>query len=106
MRKKKDRALRLDPRNTEAVREKERQLKVKQKVHSLRHLMRQMRALLRKKWYGEMSWQEKRQYRKWRSGEMDQELQSLTLEHGYGYLPLDERILLPTRFPDTATLNK
>ena len=102
----KARALRLDPRNTEAVREKERQLKVKQKVHSLRHLMRQMRALHRKKWYGEMSWQEKRQYRKWRSGEMDQELQSLTLKHGYGKLPLDERILLPTRFPDTATLNK
>ena len=30
---------------------------------------------------------------------MEQELQSLTLEHGYGKLPLDESILVPTRFP-------
>ena len=98
----KARALRLDPGNTEAVREKERQLKVKQKVHSLRHLIRQMKALHVKKWYGEMSWKEKQQYTKWWSGEMDQELQSLTLKHGYGKLPLDKRILLPTRFPDNV----
>ena len=84
----------------QSLRERERQQKLKQKVHSLRHLMRQMRALHRKKWYGEMSWHEKRQYRKWRSGEMGEELQSLTLEHGYGYLPSDGNILLPTRFPD------
>ena len=56
--------------------------------------------------YSEMSWQQQQQYTKWCSGEMDQELESLTLEHGYGKLPLDKRILLPTRFPDTATLNK
>ena len=102
--KEKARARRLDPSNKEAVREKEHQIDVKQKVHSLRHQMRQMKALHAKKWYSEMSRQQQQQYTKWRSGEMEQELQSLTLEHGYGKLPLDKRILLPTRFPDTATL--
>ena len=58
------RALRLTPGNTEALRERERQLKVKQKVHSLRHLIRQMKALHVKKLYNEMSWQERQQYTK------------------------------------------
>ena len=106
MRKKKARALRLGPGNAEAVRENERQTEVKQKLRSLRHQKRQMKALHAKKWYSEMSWQQQQQYTKWWSGEMDQELQSLTLEHGYGQLPSDKGILLPTRFPATATLKK
>jgi hypothetical protein len=104
--KEKARALRLDPGNVEAVREKERQIEVKKKLHSLRHQKRQVIALHAKKCYSEMSWQQQQQYKKWRSGKMDQELQELTLEHGYGLLPLDKGILLPTRFPDTAALKK
>ena len=42
----------------------------------------------------------------WCSREMDQEVESLTREHGYGNLPADKGILLPTRFPDTVTLKK
>ena len=76
------------------------------KLHRLRHQIRQMKALHAKKWYSDMSWQQQQQYTKWLSGEMDQELESLTLEHGYGKLPLDKGILLPTRFPDTVILKK
>ena len=104
--KEKTRALRLDPDNAEAVRARERQLEIKKKVHCLRHQIRQMKALHGKTWYSEMSWLQQQQYTKWRSGEMEQELQSLTLEHGYGKLPLDKSILVPTRFPDTATMKK
>ena len=104
--KEKARALLLDEGNAEAVLEKERQLNVKVKVHSLRHQKRQMKALYFKTWYSEMSEEQQQQYTKWWSGEMDQELQSLTLEHGYGKLPLDESILFPTRFTDTVTLKK
>ena len=104
--KEKVRAQRLDTGNAEAVLEKERQEKLKMKLHRLRHQIRQMKALHAKKLYSDMSWQQQQQYTKWLSGEMDQELESLTLEHGYGKLPLDKGILLPTRFPDTVTLKK
>ena len=101
--KEKARAQTLDPGNAEAVREKEQQQKVKLKVHSLRHQIRQMKALHQKKWYNEMSSQQQQQHTKWRSGDMERELQSLTLEHGYGKLPLGKGILLPTRLSHTAT---
>ena len=100
----KARALKLDRSNATAVLEKERQLKVKKTVHSLRHQIRQMKALHAKKWYKEMSWQERQQYFKWSSGQMHRELELLTHEHGYGKLPSDKRILLPIRFLDTARL--
>ena len=76
------------------------------KLHRLRHQIRQMKALHAKKWYSDMSWQQQQQYTKLLSGEMDQEFESLTLEHGYGTLPLGNGILLPTIFPDTVTLQK
>ena len=104
--KEKVRAQRLDTGNAEAVLEKKRQGKLKMKLHRLRHQIRQMKALHAKKWYSDMSWQQQQQYTKWLSGEMDQELESLTLEHGYGKLPLGKGSLLPTRFPDTVTLKK
>ena len=104
--KEKVRAQKLDAGNAQAVIEKERQQKLKMKLHRLRHQIRQMKALHAKKWCSDMSWRQKQRYTKWCSGEMDQELESLTLEHGYGMLPFDKGILLPTRFPDTVTLNK
>ena len=102
----KNRAERLDPDNAEAVREKERQIALKLKVHSLRHMVRQMKRLHSKNiLYSQMSEQEEQQYKKWRSGKMEQELQVLTEEHGYGKLPLNQSMLLPTRCPDQATYN-
>ena len=102
----KNRAERLDPDNAEAVREKERQIALKLKVHSLRHMVRQMKRLHSKNiLYSQMSELEEQQYKKWRSGEMEQELQVLTEEHGYGKLPLNQSMLLPTRCPDQATYN-
>ena len=81
--KEKVRAQRLEPRNQTAMREQEDQLRLQEKVHSLRHQILQMKDLHAKKWYNEMSEQEKQQYTKWWSGQMDQELESLTLEfHG------------------------
>ena len=105
----KARALKLDPGNAEAVREKERQLEVKRKLHSLKHQERQVRALHAKKWYSEMNGEERKQYLKWQSGELEQEIQALTMEHGYGKLPLappgmDRITLLPSR--TNITMNK
>ena len=98
----KQRAQKLDKENAEAVCEKQRQQEMKKKVHSLRHRIRQMKNMHLKKLYAQMTWQQQKEYEKWWSGEMHQELEALTWEFGYGTLPLQNRILLPTRFPDTA----
>ena len=102
--KDKARASKLDSASAKAFRVKEHQLRVKHKVHSLKHLIRQMEALHVKKLYTQMSWQERQQYKKWWSGHLDQELESLTLEHGYGKLPLDKHVLLLTRYPHDSIM--
>ena len=104
--KEKFRTQRLDTGNEEAVLEKEGQQKLKMKLHRLRHQRRQMKALHAKTWYSDMSWRQQQLYTKWCSGEMDQELQRLTLAHGYGSLPLDNSLLLPARFPDKVAVHK
>ena len=95
----KARARKLDPGNAEAVKEKQRKRKLI--VYSLRHQMRRMKAIDAKKARGRMSKKQERQYERWCSGAMDREVEALTKEHGYGKLPSDESMLLPTRFPDT-----
>ena len=103
--KEKTRAAKLDPTDAKAVLQKEHEQRVKHKVHSLRYQIRQMKALVDKKWYEEMTSQEQQQYLKYSSGQMHRELEVLTREHGYGKLPSEKRIMLPTRFPDTASFN-
>ena len=92
--KEKKRAQKVDPANEEAVNEKNRQVELKMRVHSLRHQLRQVRILHNKNIaYHDMSRQQQQQYDYWSSGNMEKELQELTRQHGYGKLPLDGTIL-------------
>ena len=61
--KEKARAQKADAGDAESVLEKERQEKLKMKLHRLRHRIRQMRALHAKKWFGDVSWQHNQRYR-------------------------------------------
>ena len=63
--KEKVRAQKLNAGDAEAVLEKERQQKLKMKLHRLRHQIRQMKALHGKKSYDDTSWQQQQRYTKW-----------------------------------------
>ena len=89
--KEKARSRKVDLENEEAVQEKKRQVTLKIKVHKLRHKVRQMAALDRKMYYcgsglAAMKEEQRQMYFKWKSGEMERELDALTNEHGYGKL--------------------
>ena len=104
--KEKARAQKVDSDNEEEKSRKQRELKKKKDVCSLRHLIRQTKSLDATTRWEDMTWQQQQQWTRWHSGEMDQELESLTQQHGYGKLPGDKGILLPTRFTDTVALAK
>ena len=77
------RAREINPEDKEAVKEKRRQEQLKMQVHSLRHQLREMKCDNA----GSTHPQE------WEA--LREQLQELTLQHGYGKLPLDGSILNP-----------
>ena len=81
--KEKARAQKIDPQDEETVKEKQQQVNLKIKVHSLRHQLRQMKR-------GNASESAPQRYE-----QLQKQLQNLTLQHGYGKLPLDGSILQP-----------
>ena len=91
--KEKTRAQKVDPADAKAVKEKDRQVALKVRVHSLKHQLQQVKKLHQTTDYHQMTWQQQQQYDHWRSGHMERELQELTLQHGYGKLPLDGSLL-------------
>ena len=68
-------------------------MKLKIKVHSLRHQLRQMRSLGPGKDESKMNAKLREKYQKWMSGDLEKELHELTLQHGYGKLPAKAEIL-------------
>ena len=102
----KARAQRLDTGDAKAVTEKQHQQELKMKVHSLRHQIRQIKALSAKTTYSDMTWHQKQQHERWQSGEMHLELEMLTRQHGYGTLPFNKGTLGATRFTDTIKLKR
>ena len=81
--KEKARSRRINPDDEETKNQKERQLELKMQVHSLRHQLREMNRKNTAKTHP----------RKWEA--LRKQLQDLTLQHGYGKLPLDGSILHP-----------
>ena len=81
--KEKARSRRINRDDEETRNQKERQLEVKMQVHSLRHQLREMKREIAAKTHP----------RKWEA--LQQQLQDLTLQLGYGKLPLDGSILHP-----------
>ncbi len=80
--KEKARSRRVDPENAEMVQEKDRRMKLKLKVHSLRHQLRQMRSLGPGKDESKMNAKLRQKYQKWQSGDLENELHELSLQTG------------------------
>ena len=76
------RAQRVDETNAEAVNEKQRQVQLKMKAHSLRHQVRQAKALQRDE--SKITKDNRQLYDKWLTGKLSEELDECTLAHGYG----------------------
>ena len=90
----KARSRKVDPDNEKMVQEKALQVKLKVKVHSLRHGLRQVKA--RKAKADKEGWHAlQKEQRK-----LEEQLQELTLLHGYGKLPEDAQLLLPGNVSD------
>ena len=84
-RKEKARSQKLDKTNEEAMNEKRQNLKLKMRVHRLRHQVRQAKAFDRNpKAITDPKAIEL--YAKWESGQLIKELDECTIEHGYGKL--------------------
>ena len=81
--KEKSRSRKINSDDEEAVNEKRRQVQLKLQVHSLRHQLRMMKRQNAVK----------NNPREWAT--LQKQLQDLTLQHGYGKLPSDGRILQP-----------
>ena len=90
------RSAKVDPENIQAVEEKDRQLRLKAKVHSLRHQIRHMKSWHDKHCYDEIPPHAAEKYIRWKSGEMQADLDALPREHGYS------QSMQPPRFPDRA----
>jgi hypothetical protein len=80
----KARAQKLDETNAEAVNEKRRHLKLKMRVHHLRHRVRQAKALHRNQ--EAITDKNRKLYEEWLSGTLTEELDECTRAHGYGKL--------------------
>ena len=83
MKKAKAHSQRINPEDEEAVNQKKRQVELKMQVHSLRHQLREMKRENAAK-TDPPAWEA-----------LQKQLQDLTLQHGYGKLPLDGSILDP-----------
>ena len=81
--KEKARSQRINQEDEEAVNQKKRQVELKMQVHSLRHQLREMKRENAAK-TDPQAWEA-----------LQKQLQGLTLQHGYGKLPLDGSILDP-----------
>ncbi len=86
--------------NAADVQEKEEQMQVKIKVHALRHQLAQMRSFDKKKHTQARTGRQARKYQRWLSGDLQRELDALTLQHGYGTMPSTGTILKPPRLTD------
>ena len=75
------RIVKVDEKDENAVREKRKQIRVKSRVHKLRGLVRWHRNLNNT---DSLTVQERRWYQKWETGKLQEELDELTIEHGYG----------------------
>ena len=76
-----DRSQKNSPENEKAVNQKKGQVALKMHVHSLRHQLREMKRENAAKNHPQ----------RWQA--LQKQLQDLTLQHGYGKLPSDGRIL-------------
>ena len=75
--KEKARSRPIKPEDEEAVNQKKREVELKMQVHSLKHQLRQMKRENAHELYPQ------------KYEALEQQLQDLTLQHGYGKLPLD-----------------
>ena len=87
----KARSQRINPEDEEALNQKRRQVELKMQVHSLRHQLREMKRENAAK-TDPQAWEDPQ---KWEA--LQTQLQDLTLQHGYGKLPLDGSII-PERY--------
>ena len=83
-RKEKARSQKLDKTNEEAMNEKRQNLKLKMRVHRLRHQVRQAKALDRNP--KAITDKNQKLLEEWKSGKLIKELDECTREHGYGNL--------------------
>ena len=81
--KEKARSQRINPEDEEAVNQKKNQVELNMQVHSLRHQLREMKRENTAK-TNPQAWEA-----------LQKQLQDLTLQHGYGKLPLKRSILDP-----------
>ena len=80
----KRRAQKLDETNAEAMSEKDRHLRLKMRVHHLRHRVRRAKALHRNP--KAITDENRKLYDEWLSGKLIEELDECTRAHGYGKL--------------------
>jgi hypothetical protein len=85
--------------------EKLRQVELKIKVYKLRHIRRQMVALVKKKRENliqSIPESEKVNFERFMSGALDDELDALTIQHGYGKLRKQDKLLQAVRLSDVT----
>ena len=84
--------------------EKLRRVELKIKVYKLRHIRRQMVALVKKKNEGHIQSipvSQKDNFEQFSSGALDDELDALTIQHGYGKLRKEGILLQAVRLSNT-----
>jgi hypothetical protein len=84
--------------------EKLRQVELKIKVYKLRHIRRQMVALVKKQKENHLQSipeSEKFNFQRFMSGALDDELDALTIQHGYGKLRKQDKLLQAVRLSNT-----
>ena len=87
------RSCRVEPADEESVLARSQQLELKIHVHKLRHKLRQMECLERKQNRVNMTFSQKVDFEKYKSGALIDELDALTRQHGFGKLHRDGTML-------------